>query len=187
MKREKRKTCTTAHFLAIMECLTEESVESVKGAKRVSTFKGKPLKTDINGIMCGELLQLMEIKTISEEFIKPMQIVEGLTEEEVLKADVSVTAGYRNWIIDEVKRVSKMFEALGETMSYSSEEIAAGVTSLNFGTFGIVDSYAKRMGIIDHDYVLQCVPWVVIYQCMKMDNEVVAYQRRLKKLIYKKK
>ena len=61
MKREKRKTCTTAHFLAIMECLTEESVESVKGAKRVSTFKGKLVKTDINGIMYGELLQLMEI------------------------------------------------------------------------------------------------------------------------------
>lgn len=185
--RKKQKQCTTAHFLSVMDCLTAEAIESLKTAERPDTMDGKPLKADINGLMYGELIELMNIKTVTEEFVKPMQVVEGLDEKAVLKADISVTAGYRNWIVKELDRVQKLFEELGKNIRYTSQEIQAGVEGLSFGAFGAVDSYARRMGIVNHDYVLECVPWIVIYQCMKMDNETVAYQRRLQEIIYRKK
>ena len=184
---KRKKQCSTAHFLAVMDCLTKESRESLKDAKRPSTYKGKSLKENINALMYGELLELLNIKTVADEFVKPMQVVEGMAEADVLKTDIKVTAGYRNWIFDEITRVQKMFESLSDSVKYTSQELQAGVTDLNFGAFGVIDSFARRMGIINHDYVLECVPWIVIYQCMKMDNETVAYQRRLQDIIYKKK
>ena len=47
--------------------------------------------------------------------------------------------------------------------------------------FGILDWYAKRMGITNHDEVLT-VPWLRIYKCMDMDNKVEQYQRRLNEI-----
>lgn len=185
--KKKQTQCTTAHFLAVMDCLTAEAIESLKTAERPDTMDGNPLKHDINGIMYGELIELMSIKTVAEEFVKPMQVVEGMSEADVLKADIKVTAGYRNWAVKELDRVQKLFEELGKNIRYTPQEIQAGVEGLSFGAFGVVDSYARRMGIVNHDYVLECVPWIVIYQCMKMDNETVAYQRRLQEIIYKRK
>ena len=60
----------------------------------------------------------------------------------------------------------------------TAKEKQAGVEKLQFGLFGILDWYAKRMGITDHDDVLT-VPWLRIYKCMDMDNKVEQYQRRL--------
>ena len=186
MKKTKPQ-CSTEHFLSVMDCLTTDSIDSLKKAERPDMMNGNPLKENINGLMYGELIDLMSISSIKDEFILPMQIVEGMTEEEVLKTDIAVTAGYRNWIVNEVERVQKLFDDLNEKIRYRGNEIVAGIQELKFGAFGVVDSYARRMGIVNHDYVMQCVPWIVIYQTMKMDIETTAYQRRLQDIIYKSK
>ena len=52
---------------------------------------------------------------------------------------------------------------------------------MRFGLFGMLDWYAVRMGISDHDQVLK-VPWLRIYKCMDMDNKRRAYEKRLQKV-----
>jgi len=44
------------------------------------------------------------------------------------------------------------------------------VDKLSFGLFGLVDYYATRMGITDHEQV-ESVPWVRVYKCLDMDAE----------------
>lgn len=52
---------------------------------------------------------------------------------------------------------------------------------MRFGLFGMLDWYAVRMGISDHDQVLK-TPWLRIYKCMEMDNKRSVYERNLQKL-----
>ena len=68
---------------------------------------------------------------------------------------------------------------------YSSEEVAAGVHDLDFGSFGVLDWYAKRMGIANQNDVRD-IAWVRIYQCMKNDHEQQLYERRLQEQYMKK-
>ena len=85
---------------------------------------------------------------------------------------------------DEMERIGKLFQSLqGEK---TSEEIRAGVNNLDFGVFGVVDWYAKRMGIIDHEEVFN-TPWQRIFQCMRIDHENNEFERRYRDIITKKK
>ena len=83
----------------------------------------------------------------------------------------------------EVERINKLFEAIKP--HFDSEEKQAGVDRLKFGSFGILDWYARRMRITDQNEVRN-VPWVRIYKCMKNDNELREYDRRLRE-VYKRK
>ena len=67
-------------------------------------------------------------------------------------------------------------------MQHTSEQMRAGIDRLNFGVFGLIDWYARRMGITDHDEVLK-VPVLRVYQCLKMDKEQQEYENRLAKVI----
>ena len=62
------------------------------------------------------------------------------------------------------------------------DEIAAGVNDLDSGPFGLVDWYARRMGYKDHDEVLR-VPWLRVWQTMKIDADRDDYERRLRDVI----
>ena len=65
------------------------------------------------------------------------------------------------------------------------EERRAGVDKLSFGLFGLVDYYATRMGITDHEQV-ESVPWVRVYKCLDMDAEKIRYERRLREIYQNK-
>ena len=75
--------------------------------------------------------------------------------------------------------MNKLFESL--TPQATAKEKQAGIDTLHFGLFGMLDWYALRMGITNHDEVLQ-VPWMRIYTCMEMDNLRHAYERRYSKI-----
>jgi hypothetical protein len=80
----------------------------------------------------------------------------------------------------EMERIGKLFQSLG--VEHSSDEVAAGIDKLEFGTFGIVDWYAKRMGIIDHEEVFN-TPWARIFQCMKIDHENNEFEKRYRQIL----
>lgn len=86
--------------------------------------------------------------------------------------------GVINFVRSELDRINKLFASI--KVAHSPEEIAAGVENLNFGTFGVIDWYAKRMGITNQDEVYS-VAWIRIYTCMKNDNEKAEYEQRLNK------
>ena len=42
----------------------------------------------------------------------------------------------------------------------------------------MIDWYALRMGITDHEEVMR-VPWMRVYQCLSMDNQKQEFEKRL--------
>ena len=57
---------------------------------------------------------------------------------------------------------------------------------MNFGLFGLLDYYAQRMGITDHEEV-ERVPWIRVYKCLDMDAERTRFERRLRNILNKNK
>ena len=65
------------------------------------------------------------------------------------------------------------------------EEIKAGINDLDFGPFGIIDWYAHRQGYQDQDDAAK-VAWVRVCECMRIDNERIAFERRLREIMANK-
>ena len=84
------------------------------------------------------------------------------------------------WVAREVERINKLFASA--SVPPTPEEKKAGYDRLNFGLFGLVDYYALRMGITDHEAV-ERVPWVRVYKCMDMDARRMVVERRLRKIL----
>ena len=66
-------------------------------------------------------------------------------------------------------------------LSDSEESLYQIVTTVLGLSHGMLDWYAVRMGISDHDQVLK-TPWLRIYKCMEMDYKRSLYERNLQKL-----
>ena len=86
------------------------------------------------------------------------------------------------WVVSEVERINKLFDKI--QAKPTAKEQRAGVERLDFGLFGMIDWYARRMGIQNHDEVFQ-VPWARIYKCMDMDAKTRDYERRLQEIATK--
>ncbi|GJG39125.1 hypothetical protein PRLR5107_15400 [Prevotella lacticifex] len=95
-----------------------------------------------------------------------------------MKADVNDVFGFLAFVTKELEKINKLFTSIKQT--YSKEEEAAGIRELDFGSFGVLDWYARRMGIPNQNDVRD-VAWVRIYQCMKNDNMQSEFERRLHK------
>lgn len=92
-------------------------------------------------------------------------------------------SGFVQWVTREVMRINQLFDEASRRPT--SDEIAAGVLDLNFGVFGVLDWYARRMGYRDQNDVLS-VKWVRIYECTRMDAERDEYERRLRDILARK-
>ena len=114
----------------------------------------------------------------------PARVILGIEESEVLASNVMPILALSNWTSKEIQRINKVFEST--TVKPSEEELQAGIKELNFGMFGILDYYARRMGVADHEEV-ENVPWVRIYKCMDMDAQKMRYEKRLRDIYSRKK
>ena len=86
------------------------------------------------------------------------------------------------WTFGEVERINQLFQKV--RTEPTQREKRAGVERLQFGLFGMLDWYAQRMGIENHDDVLT-VPWARIYKCMDMDTRRAQFERRLQEIAAK--
>lgn len=85
---------------------------------------------------------------------------------------------------DELERISKLFQAI--EYKPSSDEIKAGIKKISSGFFGTVDWYARRMGITNHDEVVE-LQWTTIYQCLKIDFDNNLFEKNYRKIMENKK
>ena len=138
----------------------------------------------LNDISMGELMQLQSISTDMETIMVSCRVLLGMSEREVMRADASEVIGFCFWVAREVKRINKLFAST--SVPPSAEEKQAGSDRLNFGLFGLLDYYAQRMGITDHEAV-ERVPWVRVYKCLDMDAERIRFERRLRNILNKNK
>ena len=182
-KKHKRRTTyyTYKDFLTLFQCCRESHqatlLEKLSKAKRPAFLFEKEVPENFNTITYGQLDDISRAASTPDPAIRCIEIITGLKRAEIYKLNVVDVFGFLNFCKDEINRINKLF--LSIKPKYSSEEVSAGVEELNFGTFGVIDWYAKRMGITNQDEVYD-VAWIRIYTCMKNDNMQNLYERRLR-------
>lgn len=179
---------TYGDYAILYPVLTEDSrtrsVEWLKGRPKPMFVGGRETPSTLNGLTYGQLADIQEHgKNIDGIMHAVLVVLPSVTAEQVQAERAAVVVGFVAWIGRELERINRLFAKIAPR--YTPEQIAAGVNGLQFGTFGVLDWYAKRQGIADQNEV-RAVPWVRIYQCMKNDAEVANYEQRLQKILTNK-
>lgn len=157
-------------------------VASMAGFKIEGTAERPPKvgkhKTPENfeALTFGQLVELTQHGTP----VDVCRITLGMTEREVAKAKATEVVRFVAWSTEQLQKINALFAKLKSTPS--PLEIQAGVDKLNFGLFGIVDQYAQRMGITDHNEVMN-TSWMVVYKCLEIDYQKAQYERRYNKIL----
>lgn len=165
----------------LMQDIVKIDIESIPKPEMVMKHR---LPDNLNHLNLGELITLQSIRTLYDLLTIPAKVLFGIEEKKILKADTIQVLGLGVWVSQEMKRINKLFDKTN--IPPTAEEEQAGAGRMNFGPFGMVDYFARRMGITDHEAV-ERVPWVRVYKCMDMDAQVSRYQRRLRNILSRKK
>ncbi len=183
MKRNKKRTpFKDFMFMQSAGFVTFPTQKELDELPRPDVLCGVTTPTTLNDLTMGQLAELLTAGT--EDIFKVIKSIIGVDAESVLKEPYERVIGFLNFVTREAQRIGDLFKSI--KTAYTTEQIAAGVDDLNFGIFGTIDWYARRMGIHDHDEVMK-VCWVRIWQCAKNDADTAAYDKRLNEIITKKR
>lgn len=138
----------------------------------------------IETMTMGQMLTLSSCKDDWSMFYAVCHELLDMDSRETDAAYAPQVVMFVGWAIHEIERMNELFKGIKTTKT--AEEKRAGCEKLDFGAFGLVDWYAKRMGIHDHEEVMN-VPCLRVYQCLKMDAERDEYEKRLAKILREKK
>lgn len=182
MRRE-RLFLPFLQFVRLMPYMTADTIKSLVLIPPPKMFNKKNIPDTLQMVTFGTLTQLQQAAD-SNDYLKTccklVSVLTGVDERVVASRRAYDVLGIVNMIQSEMQRIGKLFQSLQG--DHSSDEVAAGIERLEFGAFGIVDWYAQRMGIIDHEEVFN-TPWARIYQCMKIDHEQGEFEKRYRKII----
>lgn len=182
MRRE-RLYLPFAHFVALMPYMTADTIKSLVLIPPPKKFCKKDVPDTLQMVTFGMLTRLQQAPTDNDYLktcCKLVSVLLGVDEKVVASRRAFDVLGCVNVIQSEMERIGKLFQSLNTDKS--SDEINAGIDRLNFGAFGLVDWYAQRMGIVDHEEVFN-TPWARIYQCAKIDHEQGEFEKRYRKII----
>ena len=181
-KKEVTQDCPYKDFLLLFPYadkeVQEELIKRLREQPRPDKLCGKDVPKDLNGISYGMLDDLRTATGNDDIAGACAKVLLGVEPEDLLKEDANDVFGFTSFVTEELKRINKIFQSI--KVNYSKEEIAAGVKELDFGSFGVLDWYARRMGITNQNEVRE-VAWVRIFQCMKNDALKNEYERKLAK------
>lgn len=177
-----RGACTYKQFLYLfpfcVKELQDELLERLRSQPRPSLLCGRVVPVNLNALSYGVLDDLRCAAAAKDPTAECARVLLGIEDVELYDADVNDVFGFFAFVGREIEKINKLFKGIHHT--YSKEEEAAGVHDLDFGSFGVLDWYARRMGITNQNDVRD-VAWVRIYQCMKNDNMQAEFERRLQK------
>ena len=162
----------------------EELLGRLRKQLRPPFLCGKQVPDNLNMLTYGQLDDMQTAASSQTPIEETCKVLLQVEPNLLLKEDVNDVFGFSNFVTSEINRINKIFSSIKP--SYSQEERAAGVESLNFGSFGVLDWYAQRMHIANQNEVRN-IAWVRIYQCMKNDNEKNEFERRLYQIYSKGK
>lgn len=187
-RKVKDMDCRYKEFLQLFpfcdKAVQNEILERLKKQPRPSALCGRVVPKDLNQLTYGTLDDLRSATSEDDPAGACAKVLLGIEPSDLLLEDVNDVFGFANFITAELTRINKVFKSI--KVSYSKEEIAAGVEKLDFGSFGVLDWYARRMGITNQNEVRE-VAWVRIYQCLRNDAIKNEYERRLAKQYKPKK
>lgn len=180
------RNITFGQFVTLFPLMTEQSalntIDSLNRADKPQSIFGEDVPENLNLItfgtysdLCDDLAESDHIKLI----YRVCATLFGASEDKVNYESAIDIWGLCIWVGKEIDRINKLFSSI--KMDYTEQERKAGIEQMQFGTFGILDWYARRMGIHDQNDV-NSEKWVRLYQCMKNDMEEAKFQRRLQKV-----
>lgn len=176
---------TVKEFFILSDVADTLSIrDQIERLPKPSTVGKVHTPVTLNDLSIGELIKLQSISDARGFVFAPCQILLNIPEDEVYKEEASQVLGFSVWVAKEVERINKLFASTNVPLT--SEEKQAGAERLNFGAFGLLDYFALRMGIEDHEDV-ERIPWVRIYKCLDIDSKRTIYQRKLREILSKKK
>lgn len=181
--RHERLNLPFASFVRLMPYMTEETTKSLQFIPTPSIFCKQIVPQDLQLVTFGVLTQLQGAPK-DNDYLKTccnlVNVLTGVPTEVVATKKAIEVLGIVNMVQSEMERIGKLFQSL--QTDKTSDELAAGIEKLEFGAFGILDWYAQRMGIIDHEEVF-ATPWARIFQCMRIDHENQEFEKRYRKII----
>ena len=182
-RQRKRRTCrkySYGEFLILFSCCRkkhqDELMETLSKARKPKFIGKIEVPANLNAISYGMLDDLRNASSSADPLTEAMTILLGMDLATIYSTNVFDVFGFMNFIKKEIDKINTLFSQL--KVRYSSDELAAGVKDLDFGSFGVLDWYARRMGITNQNEVRE-VAWIRIYNCMKNDVEQNNYERRL--------
>lgn len=182
VKKIMDEKCTYKDFLTLFpfcnKDLQDELLGRLRKQKKPFSLCGKELPGNLNSISYGMLDDLRTASTTEDPIGGCAEVLLGIDSYKLVTADVNDVFGFAAFVTKELEKINKLFSEIKQT--YSKEEEAAGIHELDFGSFGVLDWYARRMGISNQNDVRD-VAWVRIYKCMKNDNMQSEFERRLHK------
>ena len=182
VKKIMDEKCTYKDFLTLFpfcnKDLQDELLGRLRKQKKPFSLCGKELPGNLNAISYGMLDDLRTAATTEDPIGGCAKVLLGIGSNKLVTADVNDVFGFASFVTKELEKINKLFSEIKQT--YSKEEEAAGIHELDFGSFGVLDWYARRMGISNQNDVRD-VAWVRIYKCMKNDNMQSEFERRLHK------
>lgn len=174
------KGCAYKDFLLLFpycdKAVQDDLLERLRKQSRPDKLCGKDVPKDLNTLSYGTLDDLRNMTEEKDPAAACARALLGVDGTDIMREDVNIVFGFTSFITSELKRINEIFKSL--KVHYSKEEIAAGVRDLDFGSFGILDWYARRMGITNQNEV-RSIAWVRIFQCMKNDCLRNDYERKL--------
>ena len=149
---------------------------------QIGTAEEPPIKvgkvrtpSTLNDMSIGQLLQLSQLQE-QDVIFGICRVLLGIPAHKLLRLKATEVILFVAWVMGEVERINKLFSKL--QVKRTDDEIKAGFDKIDNGAFGLIDWYAKRMGIHDHEEA-QKVSWLIVYQCMKIDHDYFICQRKL--------
>lgn len=168
------------NFIKIYDVVDNDTRSLLAVLPCPKTIAGKQVAQDLSGIKLANLIDLQVCKTDVELINVALRDIAELDARQMATATIAEVFGFVDMISREVKRISELFKSVA--VEPTEDERKAGIEQLQFGLFGLLDWYAKRMGMTDQDQVLQ-VNWQKVYRCSLNDKQQIEYQRRLQKVM----
>lgn len=150
---------------------------------RPSMVGKRQVPDDLSEMTLGQMMELQECDGARDMFYRTCRVLLGMEKDEVDESLAVEVVAFTGWVAGRIIQINKLFN--GVKLEPTDDQVQAGISKMNFGIFGIVDWYAKRMGITDHEQVFG-VSWMRIYKCLEIDTRTEQFNRRLHKVMSSK-
>ncbi|MDR1544783.1 MAG: hypothetical protein LBS50_10350 [Prevotellaceae bacterium] len=177
------KKTTLAEFSVFQNIIKQEQIETLferlKTRPVPSEICGKKIPENFNLLTWAQFAELQSLKGTDEDFFRPFEIILNLHREKLATCKIFDIFSFMLFVKNELENIAKLFNKI--KYAPTPEEKQAGIDKLNFGTFGTLDWYARRMGFCDHAEA-EKTPWIRIYKCLEIDSVTGKYEKRLRKI-----
>ncbi len=176
------KKRTTRQVLAIERVLTPESRAALQTLPKPNKVCGVRTPLNLNDLTIGDLFSL-QADGVHALIERIASVILKVHPRRCYNERADKMLGFVFWVGRELERIAALFASTGNQPT--PEEIKAGINDLDFGPFGIIDWYAHRQGYQDQNDAAK-VAWVRVCECMRIDNERIAFERRLREIMANK-